>query len=461
MNLALAEIAQICNGQLFGDAALAVHSVGTDTRTLQHGALFVALRGERVDAHDLLAQAQLQGASAALVERKVAHAIPQILVANSALALGALAKAWRAKVSAKRIAITGSNGKTTVKNLTSSILQQCGNTLATSGNLNNELGLPLSVLAIRAEHQFAVLEMGAGKPGDIAYLADIGGPQISLVNNAMAAHLERLGSIHGVAEEKSAIYRGLLPGGVAVINADDAEVATFARAAASAKARVQTFSLTGNTAAFFASDVRLGASTQFILHTPIGHCQIQLALVGAHNVANALAAAALAIAAGASLDAVVAGLNQAQAAAGRLNVCPQSGGWTVLDDSYNANPGSLKAGIDALVALPGTPWLVLGNMAELGADASGLHAQIGAHARAAGVQRLFCFGALAEHAALAAGAIAQNFDSLDALAAALKAELGPGVNLLVKGSRSARMERVLSLLGSSMVSSITNVGSAH
>lgn len=445
MHWPLTEIAQACGASVGGaQPAQLIHSVSIDTRTLSPGALFVALPGERVDGHDLLAQASAAGANAAVVQRPIANPIAQILVPDTQLALGQIARAWREKMPAKRLALTGSNGKTTVKNLLHSILSQRANTLATAGNYNNELGLPLTLLALRAEHEFAVLEMGAGKPGDIAYLAELGAPSISLVNNAMAAHLQRLGSIRGVAEEKAAIYRALPASGLAVINADDPHRAVFD--AAAAHTRRCYFSLAQPSADFYASHVQLGERCRFQLHSPVGQIPVDLPLLGAHNVSNALAAAAMAFGAGADLEQIAAGLHAVEAGPGRLQLQPQPAGWNLLNDSYNANPGSLLAGMRALCALPGSAWVVLGNMAELGDDAMALHREIGVQARELGVAQLWCHGELAGVAADAAGTIGRRFDSLEQLAEALRASLHAGINVLLKGSRSARMERVLALL---------------
>ena len=306
---------------------------------------------------------------------------------------------------------------------------------------------------MRRKHAFAVLEMGAGKPGDIRFLANIARPHVALVNNAMAAHLERLGDVHGVAEEKSSVYRALLPGGTAVVNLDDAELSCFLHAASQAGAAKLTFSLNSAAADVYATDIVLGVSSSFTLNCPLGSAAISLALVGTHNIRNALAAASLAIAAGANLAQISAGLSLTASAKGRLKLHPQPGGWNLLDDSYNANPGSVKAGMEALVALSGPAWVVLGNMAELGDNADALHREVGTHAQKVGVEKLFCLGAHAAHAAQSAGTIGEAFSDMDALVDTLKANLAhsqsinSGVNLLVKGSRSAGMERVAMLLG--------------
>jgi UDP-N-acetylmuramoyl-tripeptide--D-alanyl-D-alanine ligase len=444
MKLSISDIASRTNGRIHLPADGVVRGVYTDSRSAMENGLFVALIGENFDGHNYAAAAIAQGACALLVSRELSLPVPQIVVPDTRLALGALAQHHARGMKALRLALTGSNGKTTVKNLTASILGQCGQTIATKGNLNNEIGLPLSVLSIGPEHEFAVLEMGAGAPGDIAYLADIGQASIALVNNAMAAHLERLGNVHGVAVEKANIYAALASTGTAIINLDDGELQTFQQAAA--HANIRTFSLDKPFADVFASNVQLGSSSCFTLHTKAGHIDIALPLLGAHNVRNALAAASLAIAAGASLAQVKTGLEVAEAAPGRLRISAQQGDWYLLDDSYNANPGSVAAGIDALVALGHESWLVLGNMAELGPDAAQLHVQIGRYAKAAGVTRLLSIGANAALAAEAAGAIGESFSDVAALSAQVRASLKPGVHVLVKGSRSARMELVVAAI---------------
>jgi UDP-N-acetylmuramoyl-tripeptide--D-alanyl-D-alanine ligase len=434
------DISAMCGGVLHSVSTVRITSVNTDTRALMQGSLFVALKGEQFDGHSYLAAAQQQGAAAALVESlNTDISLPQIQVSNCQLALGTLARAWLARMPCKRIALTGSNGKTTVKNLTHAILSKAGPTCATDGNFNNEIGLPLSALRVRASDQFAVLEMGAGAPGDIAYLANIGMPQIALVNNAAAAHLERLGSIAGVAHEKAAIYRALPADGTAIIPLDDANHAQFVEAAQ--HVRQLSFGLSA------AADIRAEAieateHTRFNLIGPFGRAEIALPLLGLHNVRNALAATALSYAAGADIAAIVSGLHSAQASKGRLQQVQQNGGWRLIDDSYNANPGSVMAAIDTLSALPGTQILVLGDMAELGADSAQLHQQVFAYAAVRGISKLLCLGVKSAAAARASG-FGQSFDSLDALVSALKSQLSENTHVLVKGSRSSKMERVV------------------
>lgn len=447
LNLRLEQIAQWTAGRMHGaDAtigAAVINGVATDTRKLTRGDLFVALKGERVDAHDFLELARSAGAVAALVARPVAVDLPQVIVADTERALGDLAAAVRRTRAAKVIGITGSNGKTTVKTLTASILSRQGRTHFNAGNFNNEIGLPLTLLAMPAETEFAVLEMGAGKPGDIAYLAAIAQPQIGLVNNIAPAHLERMLSLEGVAQTKGALLEALPADGVAIINAEDSFAATFTGLAGARRMLRFGFS---SACDVWADALELATSSRFVLHTPQGDTPVQLALAGRHNVSNALAAAAIAVALQVPLEKIREGLEQAPAVAGRLNRRDSGHGWTLIDDSYNANPGSAAAAIDTLVVQSGEPWLVLGDMKELGADAAALHAQIGAHARACGVVRLYTTGNLAAAAATAFGADARHFDRQSDLITSLQQELHAGVCCLIKGSRSSAMDKVVAAL---------------
>ncbi len=452
----LSRIAQWTGGQLeaAGDAGrdVLIDAVCTDSRTLDasdgRAALFVALVGDRFDGHDHVAAAAEQGARAALVSRPVDARVPQVVVADTLRALAALAAAMQHGRTARVIAITGSNGKTTVKQLLLSILQRAGKAYANPGNRNNEIGLPLAVIDAPEDAAFAIYEMGAGKPGDIAYLTAIARPHVTLVNNVAAAHLERMHNLEGVAETKGAIHDALPADGVAVVNADDAFAERFAQRARAGhpQRRVIRFALDA-AAEVTARDVALhedGAS--FVLVTPAGEVGIALPLPGRHNVANALAAAALALACAVGLDAIAAGLDDARPVAGRLvRHRLAHGGW-LIDDSYNANPASLAAAIDTLAAMSGESWLVLGDMRELGADAEALHAEAGRHAKAAGITRLYVLGDLSAHAAAAFGDGAVRFHSHEALAEALHAGMHTLVRVLVKGSRGSAMDRVVAAL---------------
>ncbi|MFZ5637494.1 MAG: UDP-N-acetylmuramoyl-tripeptide--D-alanyl-D-alanine ligase [Pseudomonadota bacterium] len=452
--IALSRIAAAVNGRLVGDD-LVVDALVTDTRRLDArgpdavaaGApMFVALKGENFDGNDYVERAVALGARAALVSRQADATVPQIVVANTELALAQLATAIQRTRDVKVVAITGSNGKTSVKTLTESILRGAGKTYATPGNRNNEIGMPLAVIDAPEDAAFAIYEMGTGKPGDIAYLTAIAPPDVALVNNVAPAHLERMGSLLEIANTKAAVYDDLRAGGAAAINADDAFSPYFAERAHGH--RLIRFGLDAD-ADVTARDIALDADgSRFVLTTPEGEAAVALAMPGRHNVLNALAATALAIGAGVPLATVAAGLNAARPVAGRLNLHRLSGGATLIDDSYNANPGSLKAAIDTLAAAGGAAWLVLGDMRELGEDAAALHAEVGRRAKASGIARLYALGELSAVAAAAFGEGARVFEGHDALAAALRADIGgtdaPGaLRVLVKGSRGSAMDRIV------------------
>lgn len=441
----LSAIAMWTHGHMLG-IDTSVTGVQIDSRKIKPGDLFVAFKGERVDGHNYLADAKARGAAAALVERRVESDLPQVQVENVELALGDLASAVRAQRNARVIGITGSNGKTTVKTLTASILSRHGRTHVNTGSYNNEIGLPLTMLWMPEDTEYAVLEMGAGKPGDIDYLAAIARPDIGLVNLIAPAHLERMGTIEMVAETKGAVYRALPADGVAVINADDAFASFFAGLAGSR--RVLRFGLDHK--ADVGADIleqRVDGS-HFVLSTPQGDADVQLPLPGRHNIANALAASAIALALDVPLDTIVEGLEQVPAVEGRLKRIAMPNGWTLIDDSYNANPSSMHAAIDTLSLAAGERWLVLGDMAELGADARALHAGVGRHAHERGIQKLFAVGPLNVATVEAFGAGATHYADKAALIDALHAQLHAGVTCLVKGSHSAGMEHVVAALKS-------------
>lgn len=440
----LAFIAQATGGRLVG-ADRMVDTIATDTRALPSGdALFIALKGEQFDGHAHVQAAIDGGCVAALVARELAIDAPQVVVDDTERALGAFAAAVQRERNTKVLAITGSNGKTSVKTLLLSILQQLGGAYANPGNRNNEIGLPLAVLDAPDDARFAVYEMGAGKPGDIAYLTGIARPDVALVNNIAPAHLERMGSLLGVAETKGAIHDALPADGVAVVNADDSFALSFIERVQGR--RVLRFGIDA-AADVQAQDIQLDADgARFVLASPDGDIAIALPMPGRHNVRNALAAASMAFAVGASLTQVRAGLEAVRPVAGRLVAHALRSGAVLVDDSYNANPGSLAAGIDTLASSGDEAWLVLGDMRELGAGEITLHAQAGQQARAAGIARLFTLGALSAHAVAAFGDGAQAFDSHEALADALAADLHAGVRVLVKGSRGSAMDRIVKAL---------------
>ncbi|MGH8083556.1 MAG: UDP-N-acetylmuramoyl-tripeptide--D-alanyl-D-alanine ligase, partial [Lysobacter sp.] len=404
------------------------------------------LKGERFDGHDHVAGLARSAVAAALVSREIDAPIAQVIVANTERALADIATTVQSTRDTRVIAITGSNGKTSVKALTTAILEQAapGRTYSTPGNRNNEIGLPLAVLDAPEDAVFAVYEMGAGKPGDIDYLVRIARPQVSLVNNVAPAHLERMGSLLGIADTKAAIYDALPSYGVAAINADDAFAPYFENRASGRK--IVRYGIE-TSADVTAREVRIGPEgSSFVLATPQGEAKIALKLVGRHNVRNALAAASLALGAEVALDAIAAGLNAAQPVDGRLITHRLDNGAVLIDDSYNANPGSTAAAIDTLAEMAGENWLVLGAMREIGNEEVVMHADIGRRAKAAGLRRLFALGELPSAAAQAFGEGAQVFDSHDSLAQALRAELRDGVRVLVKGSHSSAMDKIVTAL---------------
>ncbi|MEJ2345088.1 MAG: UDP-N-acetylmuramoyl-tripeptide--D-alanyl-D-alanine ligase [Gammaproteobacteria bacterium] len=438
----LSRAADALGARLVGADASFSH-VSTDTRTLRPGDLFVALRGPSFDGHQFVAQAARNGACAVMVAHEVVTALPQLVVGDARAALGRLAALWRGQCPVPLVAVTGSNGKTTTKEMIAAILRQRGQVLATRGNLNNEIGVPLTLLELQDRHQFAVVEMGANHAGEIAVLTGWAKPDVAVITNAAAAHLEGFGSIEGVARAKGEIFSGLGADGVAVINADDPYAGVWCECAA--QARVVTFGLQQ------AADVRArweprGGGSHLRLHTGAGEVELELPLPGRHNVMNALAAVAAALAAGADLEDVSRGLPTLAAEAGRLQVRAAPGGMQVYDDTYNANPASLAAALQVLAAADGCKWLVLGDMAELGGDAASLHEQVGRLAREAGVERLYALGELSRRAASAFGRGARHFDRWQALAEAVRADWQAPGAVLVKGSRSMHMERVVEAL---------------
>ncbi len=448
----LAWIAHATGGRLLG-ADRTVDALATDTRALSQGGapLFVALKGANFDGHDHAAAAIAGGCVAALVARDTGVDAPQVLVADTQRALADLAAAvQRGRTATKAVAITGSNGKTSVKTLTAAVLARAGKTHATPGNRNNEIGLPLAVIEAPEDADFAIYEMGTGAPGDIAYLTAVVPPDVALVNNVAPAHLERMGSLLEIANTKAAVYDALRDDGVAVVNADDAFAEYFVARAGTH--RVVRFGLDRD-CDLGARDIVLDADgSRFVLRAPDGEAAVRLAMPGRHNVRNALAAAAIGHALGVPVAAIAAGLDAARPVQGRLLAHVLAHGVVLIDDSYNANPGSLAAAIDTLATSAGDAWLVLGDMRELGAEEVALHAQVGAQAKAAGIARLHALGPLSAHAAAAFGDGALHHASHEALAAALLAELQErndaqaGLRVLVKGSRGSAMDRIVRAL---------------
>ena len=441
MVMQLSEAARAVDGRYRG-ADVTFRGVSTDTRQLEAGALFVALQGPNFDGHAFVEAAREGGAAAAAVSRPCASDLPQLEVADTRLALGRLSAYWRGKFSLPVIAITGSNGKTTVRAMTTAVLSHCGRTLATQGNLNNDIGLPLTLARLGEDDQFAVLEMGANHPGEIDYLAAIAQPSIAVITNAGPAHLEGFGDLEGVARAKGELFARLGATGVAVINADDAFAPLWRELAG--HCRIVEFGLQGAEVTADWQGDTTGSDVR--LYTPAGSVALRLPLPGRHNVMNALAACAVALAAGADLEAVRQGLESLSPVAGRFNIHSLPGGVTLIDDTYNANPESLQVALDVLALADGDSWLVLGDMGELGAGAAALHGAAGRMAREAGVTRLYGLGELAHEAVAAFDGPGGAFSTMNELLATLRNDLSGPLHILVKGSRRMRMERVVAAL---------------
>ena len=451
MTLALAH-ALLPGSQRIGDAQTLIRRVHSDTRSLQPGDLFVALRGERFDAHDFLPAARSAGAVAALAERGLHEAgLPGLQVADSGAALMQLGGAWRARMQLPMIAVTGSNGKTTVTQMIAAMLRAwLGDAaFATQGNLNNHIGLPLTLLRLRQDdsrwHRAGVVELGMNHAGEIALLAQIAAPSVALVNNAQREHQEFMVGVAAVARENGAVIASLGPSGVAVFPADDEHTPLW-RELAGAR-RVLTFALQGR-ADVTAHAEWSGDRWAMLVHTPSGSTTLRLQVAGWHNVKNALAATAAAIAAGCPLDAVAQGLEDFRPVSGRSQVKSWQRGTTavtLIDDSYNANPDSVRAAIDVLASLPGPRWLVLGDMGEVGEQGEEFHREVGLHALQRGIELLWGVGPLSRHATQAFGPAGLHFDEVAQLLEALP-HAPHCASMLVKGSRFMKMERVVAAL---------------
>jgi UDP-N-acetylmuramoyl-tripeptide--D-alanyl-D-alanine ligase len=442
----LSGVLDALKGRLAGADAF-FDGVSIDSRRIEAGQLFVALPGERFDGHDYLEQVAAKSAAAALVEREIAEVeLPQLVVADTRLALGQLGALNRAAYRGRLAAVTGSSGKTTVKELLASILRadhggDAGAVLATRGNLNNDLGAPLTLLELAPQHRSAVIELGANHVGEIAYTVGLTRPQVAIITNAGSAHVGEFGGPEKIVEAKGEILEGLDADGVAVLNRDDPAFAVWQRRAGTR--RVLSFALHAP-ADFVARDLQRDARgcPAFTLAGPSGETRVQLNLLGEHNVANALAAAAAAHALGVGLAAIRAGLESLQPVKGRAVAQLAPSGMRVIDDSYNANPASMRAAVDILAGFSGRTVLVLGDMGELGAWAEQGHREVGEYARGK-VAALYAVGAQMAHAVAAFGPGARHFASQAELIAALAAEQSPETTLLIKGSRSAAMENVV------------------
>jgi UDP-N-acetylmuramoyl-tripeptide--D-alanyl-D-alanine ligase len=442
--MALSEAASALHGELRGEDAR-FSAVSTDSRSVKTGDLFIALDGEKFDGHNYVQQAAASGAVAALVHKPIANAtIPLIVVKDTHAALGQLAAYWRGKFTLPLIALTGSNGKTTVKEMIAGILRaHCANdtdVLATEGNLNNDIGMPLTLLKLRAQHRYAVIEMGMNHGGEIDYLTRIAQPDIALINNAQRAHVGEVGGLEAVARAKGEIFTGLRKDGAAIINTDDAHEPLWSSLARNR--RQIRFGL--NQPADVTARIQLNATgTPMQVTTPLGNFSTVLMVPGEHNARNALAATAACVALDIPLAAIAQGLSQFSGVKGRLQRKPGINGADIIDDTYNANPDSARAAIAVLAKTAGKKILVLGDMGELGAEGVALTAQLGTDAKAAGIDTLYVLGELSAHAAKKFGAGAKKFLQADELIATLVSKLDADTTVLVKGSRFMRMEKIV------------------
>ena len=443
MNATLSFAARATNGELHG-ADGNFDGISTDSRSIREGELFIALSGPNFDGGKFVSHAKSKGAAGAVVATPVGEDLPQIEVDDTKLALGRLSAAWRDQQSLTVVGITGSNGKTTVKELVAACLSRVDKTLATEGNLNNDIGMPLMMSRIDKSHRYAVLEMGANHAGEIAYLVSLAKPDVVCLNNAAAAHLEGFGSIEGVAHAKAEILQGEPRPKAAVLNADDEYYEYWQSLVEDID--VLSFGL-GEDADIRADQIETGGGqTHFTLHLLDTTIEITLPLAGEHNVRNACAAAAIASALDVPAAMIKEALEGVDPVSGRIAPLQGLRGATLYDDSYNANPLSVIAAAEFLATLPGESWMVLGDMFELGDDAQRMHADVGDSIREAGVDRLFAHGEMSRHAAEQFGEQGEWFDSLDALVDEVSGQLDSDVNVLVKGSRGMRMERVVDAL---------------
>lgn len=443
MNSTLASAADAMQGVLHGDDR-SFAGVSTDTRSVKNGELFFALSGPNFDGGEFVSQASAQGAAGVVVAACGDADIAQITVDDTRLALGRLGSNWRQQHTATVVGVTGSNGKTTLKEMIAACLATAAPTIATAGNLNNEIGMPLMLLRIDSSHRFAVLEMGANHGGEIAYLTSLALPEVVVITNAGASHLEGFGSLTGVAHGKGEILQGKPRPRIAVLNADDDFYDYWMSLVDGVE--VLSFGLSDN-ADIFATQIHAGkADTQFLLHLPDAQTEIQLPLLGLHNVRNACAAAAVATALEVPVSQIKMALESVAPVSGRLQPVAGLHGATIYDDSYNANPVSVMAAGDFVAELDGDNWMVLGDMGELGDEASEMHGQIGSALQDKGIDRLFAVGGLSKTTVAAFGEHGEWFDNIDELTKRVANELTANVNVLVKGSRSARMERVVTAI---------------
>ena len=438
-SMSLDGIAEVLSAKRVGEN-ITVTGLSTDTRSIKGGELFVALKGPNFDGHDFINTALEKGAAACLVENE--SNINAVVTRDTHQALGLLAKAWRQQFKKTVIAITGSNGKTTVKEMIASIIGQNQSVMATDGNFNNDIGVPLTLFRLNDEYDAAVIEMGANHPGEIAYLTNLALPDIAVITNIGSAHLEGFGSIENIAKAKSEIFLGLSESGTAVINADDTFFDEFKKI--TKEHRVISFGMSDADVTCSFESNAMGSILK--VSTPKGTCNINLKLLGSHNVMNALAAIAVAIAAEISLEHIVKGLEILKPVNGRLQLKQGLNNSIVIDDTYNANPTSLTAALNVLRDFSGKHFLALGDMGELGKNADSLHIDAGHYAKESGVDSLYSFGKFAAKAAKEFGANGYCYDKHEDMIDALRNELSSDVTLLVKGSRGMHMENVVNAL---------------
>tara|TARA_Y100001960_G_C14769699_1_gene879182 strand:- start:2335 stop:3693 length:1359 start_codon:yes stop_codon:yes gene_type:complete len=446
ISMMLSQLAEAIDGQVIGND-VAINMVSTDTRTIEPGALFVALVGERFDAHDFALNAVEAGASALLVNRTIDSNVPQLLVEDTKQALGQLGQFVHQVCQTPTVAITGSCGKTTVKEMVASIMLNHGQVLFTAGNFNNDIGVPLTLLRSTPEDDFAVIELGANHIGEIAYTTRLVQPDVALVNNVAAAHLEGFGSIDGVKQAKGEIYQGLKPGSVAIVNLDSNGGEYWQEVLADKQ--VKTFSVVDSSADFFAQQVVMNdaGEASFELVSPQGCFKVELGIIGQHNVANALAAAALAFELGATIEMVQSGLRHLAKVKGRVESISLTDTIKLIDDSYNASVPAMKAAADLLSSFKGIRWLILGNMAELGDESLALHRQVGEHAAPFKFEHVLTYGADAK--AISEECQGTHFDTHVAMIEFIKQQLplhNEAQTLLVKGANSAGMSKIATAL---------------
>lgn len=437
--LHLSEVANMAQGKLLGNDVI-ISAISTDTRNLHEGDLFVALEGERFDGHKFIDENVEQTVQAVLVHKTIDTKLPQVLVDDTLKGLSRWAQAWRDKVNPRLVAVTGSNGKTTVKQMLNSVLSRVESTCCTQGNLNNHIGVPLTLLTLRENNKFAVIEMGANHHGEIDHLTRLGKPDVAVITNAGPAHLEGFGSVAGVAQAKGEIINGVKPTGVVVLNADDQYIDVWLKKAEHLKTITFGFSTNANVCGM------LNSSNVLSVIAWGEKFDVNLPLAGKHNASNALAVIAATHEMGVNLQDIKQGLESADQVKGRLQSKAGISGSIIIDDTYNANPASLQAAIEVLCSQQKEPWLVLGDMAELGTEAEAIHAQIGVKAKSAGVKKLFGLGLLAKHAVNGFGKDGFHFDKHDELSNELRKQVNSECCILVKGSRSMHMEDVVNIL---------------